>query len=152
MVACRHRPANHPDRLNNSMGIPDETVSRIRLAVVDDHAIIRGVFVTLVEDADDLTIAWTASCLSEAMEQLQLDPPDMLVMDVHLPDGSGFDFTREVLQWKPELPVLMVSAFHDKTHSERAAACGACGYIPKEASLEKLVEAVQTVQHGGRWF
>lgn len=109
--------------------LPRAENARTRLAVVDDHAIIRGVFVTLVEDADDLAIAWTASCLSEARDSLQRDPPDFLVMDVNLPDGNGFDFTRELLQSHPGLPVLMVSAFHDKSNPERAAACGASGYI-----------------------
>lgn len=124
----------------------------LRLAVVDDHAIIRGVFVTLVEDAPDLVMAWTASTLSEARDKLRQSPPDFLVMDVNLPDGNGFNFTREVLRDLPSLPILIVSAKEDRSYPERAAACGARGFIAKEASLEQLVEAVCVIQQGGRWF
>lgn len=125
---------------------------RLRLAVVDDHAIIRGVFVTLVEDAPDMTMAWTASSLSEARNKLHQDTPDFLVMDVTLPDGNGFDFLGEILREAPQLPVLMVSAQGDDTFPGRAASCGARGFIAKEASLEQLLEAVTTIQQGGKWF
>lgn len=124
----------------------------LRLAVVDDHAIIRGVFVTLVEDSPDMTMAWTASSLAEASEKIHWDTPDLLVIDVGLPDGNGFDFTMESLARTPHLPVLIVSADEDHTYSGRAAACGARGFIAKRASLEQLVEAVTIIQQGGKWF
>lgn len=126
--------------------------ARLRLAVVDDHAIIRGVFVTLVEDAPDMMMAWTASSLSDARHKLTQDIPDFMVMDVTLPDGNGFDFLQDVVRQFPELPVLMVSAQGDDGYPERAASCGARGFIAKEASLEQLVEAVSTIQRGGNWF
>ncbi|MHB1082217.1 MAG: response regulator [Prosthecobacter sp.] len=126
--------------------------AKLRLAVVDDHAIIRGVFVTLVEDAPDMIMAWTASSLAEAADKIHWDIPDFLVLDVGLPDGNGFDFTLEVLNRAPNLPVLIVSAEEDPGYPGRAAACGARGFIAKEASLEQLVEAVNTIQHGGKWF
>lgn len=123
-----------------------------RLGVVDDHAIIRGVFLTLVEDASDLTMAWMASSLAEARAKLERDVPDFLVMDVELPDGNGFEFILEVLKRFPRLPVLMVSAQRDKSYPKRAKACGAKGFIGKEASLECLVEAVNAIQKGRVWF
>jgi len=123
-----------------------------RLGVVDDHAIIRGVFLTLVEDASDLAMAWMASSLTEARAKLERDVPDFLVMDVELPDGNGFEFILEVLKQFPRLPVLMVSAQTDKSYPRRAKACGAKGFIGKETSLERLVEAVNVIQKGGVWF
>lgn len=137
------------------MPAPDPTPapsSRLRLAVVDDHAIIRGVFVTLVEDAPDMTMAWTASSLAEASEKLRWDIPDFLVVDVGLPDGNGFEFTAEALTRVPHLPVLIVSAEEHRSYPGRAAACGARGFIAKEASLQQLVDAVSTIQQGGNWF
>lgn len=126
--------------------------ARLRIAVVDDHAIIRGVFLTLVEDAPDMIMAWTASSLAEASDKIRWDAPDFLVMDVGLPDGNGFEFTAEVMSRLPHLPILMVSADEDKSYPQRAAACGARGFIAKEASLEQLIEAVNTIQQGGMWF
>ncbi|MBN8421076.1 MAG: response regulator transcription factor [Verrucomicrobia bacterium] len=123
-----------------------------RLAVVDDHAIIRGVFLTLVEDTPDLVMAWMASSLGDARSKLLRDVPDFLVMDVELPDGNGFDFILEVLAQFPRLPVLMVSAQEDRSYPNRAKASGAKGFIGKAASLERLVEAVNTIQQGGEWF
>ncbi len=137
--------------------MPDSTSTTIqntpqRLGVVDDHAIIRGVFLTLVEDTSDLTMAWMASSLAEARTKLKRDLPDFLVMDVELPDGNGFEFIIEVLEAFPRLPVLMVSAQTDKSYPKRAKACGAKGFIGKETSLERLVEAVNSIQQGGEWF
>ena len=143
-------PNDAPSSETSPMSADDLIVAR--LAVVDDHAIIRGVFVTLVEDAPDLKMAWTASSLSQARERLKEDRPDFLVLDVNLPDGNGFEFASEILRDMPDLPVLMVSAFQDRENPSRAEACGARGYIAKEASLDQLVEAVKAVQHGGRWF
>ena len=131
---------------------PPYAQSRLRLAVVDDHAIIRGVFVTLVEDAPDMIMAWTASSLAEASDKLHWDIPDFLVIDVGLPDGNGFEFTTEILTRVPHLPVLIVSAEENHSYPGRAAACGARGFIAKEASLEQLVEAVNSIQQGGSWF
>lgn len=131
---------------------PTTQHARLRLAVVDDHAIIRGVFVTLVEDAPDMVMAWTASSLTDARHKLRNDAPDFMVMDVTLPDGNGFDFLQEVVGLHPDLPVLMVSAQGDEGFPQRAAAGGARGFIAKEASLEQLVEAVSTIQRGGTWF
>jgi DNA-binding NarL/FixJ family response regulator len=124
----------------------------LRLAVVDDHAIIRGVFLTLVEDTSDLSMAWMASTLAEARAKIANDAPDFLVMDVDLPDGNGFDFIMEVLKQQPRLLVLMVSAQEDRNYPKRALACGAKGFIGKASSLERLVEAVSTIQQGGEWF
>ncbi len=123
-----------------------------RLAVVDDHGIIRGVFLTLIEDTPDLIMSWMAASLTEARQSLQRDTPDFLVCDVWLPDGNGFDFVREALQASPGLPVLMVSAHNDKSYPEQARAAGARGFISKAASLEQLLEAIAAIQQGSQWF
>ncbi len=123
-----------------------------RLAVVDDHGIIRGVFLTLIEDTPDLVMSWMAPSLGEARASLRKDTPDFLVCDVWLPDGNGFEFVREALAIAPDLPVLMVSAHNDKTYPDQARAAGARGFISKAASLERLLEAISTIQQGGQWF
>ena len=123
-----------------------------RLAVVDDHGIMRGVFLSLVEDTPEYTIAWMASSLAEAREKIGQDLPDMLLMDVGLPDGNGFDFVREILGEFPPLPVLMLSAQEDKSYPDKARECGARGFIAKTTSLDLLVDAVGSIQAGGKWF
>jgi two-component system nitrate/nitrite response regulator NarL len=99
-----------------------------------------------------MIMAWTASSLAEAAEKIRGDIPDFMVMDVGLPDGIGFDFAAEVIRTLPHMPILMVSAEEDPEYPGRAAASGARGFIAKEASLEQLLEAVTTIQQGGRWF
>lgn len=124
----------------------------LRLAVVDDHPIIRSVFKTLTEDAPDMTVAWMAASLCEARDRLGWDTPDLLVIDVGLPDGNGFDLVAEVLRSAPDLPVLMVSAREDCDYPQRAVACGAKGFIAKDVSLEELVKAVNALRRGESWF
>jgi len=123
-----------------------------RLAVVDDHGIMRGVFLTLMEDSPEFSVAWLASSITEARECILRDLPDLLVMDVGLPDGNGFDFVREVLRLTPQLPVLMLSALEDKSYPDRARGCGARGFIAKNTSLNVIVDAVSCILKGGSWF
>jgi DNA-binding NarL/FixJ family response regulator len=123
-----------------------------RLAVVDDHGIMRGVFLTIVEDSPDYVVAWAAGSLAEARECIRRDPPDFLLLDVSLPDGNGFDFATELLQIAPNLPVLIVSALDDPSYRHRARKSGAKGFISKSTSLTPLVEVVNSILEGNEWF
>ncbi|MDZ4286825.1 MAG: response regulator transcription factor [Prosthecobacter sp.] len=125
----------------------------VRVAVVDDHSIMRAVYRTLVEDAPDLDLAWSASTAKEARMHLERDDvPDVVIMDLTLPDGSGYELTREFLQRYPGLPVLVVSAHHDRSYAQEAFECGARGYLVKDSSPHELLHALEAVRSGESYF
>lgn len=117
----------------------------VRVAVVDDHSIMRAVFSAIVEDAPDLDLAWSAANLAEARPFLASEEPGLLILDVSLPDGNGFEFTQEILLRHPNLPVLIVSAEEDETFKQRARACGARAFLSKDVSPEEVLKAVHMI-------
>ena len=135
----RHPTSPHPKK-------------RWRVAVVDDYSIIRAVYKSLVDDDPELSLIWSASCLAEARNHLARHVPDLLILDVSLPDGNGIDFAREVLGGLPELRVLIVSSHEGIAQAEAALASGAKGYVAKSSSPEDLVAAIDVIRKGGTCF
>lgn len=125
---------------------------RWRVAVVDDYSIIRAVFKSLVDDDPELSLIWSASCLAEARSHLARNVPDLLILDVSLPDGNGIDLAREILASLPHLKVLIVSSHEGTAQAEAALACGAKGYVAKSSSPEDLVGAIDVIRKGGTYF
>lgn len=129
------------------------TVTITNIAVVDDHAIIRAIFKSITEDTPDLQLTWTAPDLSMARSMLQRDSrPDLLIVDVTLPDGDGFELIEEVLLNWPDMRVLMISSHDDKEYAQRARSLGAIGYVTKTASPKDLVRILQRVCDGEEIF
>jgi DNA-binding NarL/FixJ family response regulator len=131
--------------------LPDTATLR-RIAVVDDMSIIRAVFRSIAEDSPGLDLLWAASNLAEARAWLAKDLPDLLILDVNLPDGDGFDFATELLTRHPGLPVLIFSAHEGGSFVEKAAESGAKGFLGKNVSPQKVVEAISIVCSGGTYL
>lgn len=123
-----------------------------RIAVVDDVAIIRSVFRSIAEDSPGMNLIWTASNLDEARAGLNREIPDLLVMDVNLPDGDGFEFTTELLGDHPDLPVLIFSAHEGGSFVEKAVECGAKGFLGKNVPPQRVVEAITVLCSGGTFL
>ena len=123
-----------------------------RIAVVDDYAIIRAVFKSLVEDDPALEFLWSASSLTEARSNLHRSIPDLLIVDITLPDGEGYELITETLARLPDLRVLVVSSREGEEHARRALDCGARGYLPKSSSPDDIVNAISRIQQGGTCF
>ncbi|TLD68489.1 response regulator transcription factor [Phragmitibacter flavus] len=122
------------------------------LAVVDDHAIIRAIFKSIAEDAPDLRLTWTAPDLAAARQQLVKTRPHLLIVDVSLPDGDGFELTEQVLQTWPTTRVLMISMHDDIDYARRARDLGACGYVAKTTSPKNLLRVLQRICDGDEYF
>jgi len=120
----------------------------IRLLLVDDHEIVRAGLKTLLSRTSTIQIVGEASTKSEAVSETARLKPDIVLLDVRLPDGSGFEACREIQSMKTETRVLFLTAFGDDETVFEGIAAGADGYLLKEIDREKLVKAIENVVEG----
>jgi two-component system, NarL family, response regulator NreC len=123
----------------------------VRILIVDDHAVVRSGIRLLLAAEDDLEPVGEAGTAREAIFEARSLKPDVVLMDVVMPDGNGLDAIPTLLHEHPDLKVLMLSMQDDPQYVRQAFAAGASGYVLKEAADTEVVAAVREVARGGRY-
>jgi two-component system, NarL family, invasion response regulator UvrY len=126
--------------------------ARIRVLLVDDHAVVREGYRRLLERDEGLTVVGEAAAMAEALTldaQLQ---PDVIVLDIALPGVSGIEVLRRLIARRPDARVLIFSMYQDGIYATHAMNAGACGYLSKASAPDLLVSAVRTVAAGSRYM
>jgi DNA-binding NarL/FixJ family response regulator len=120
-----------------------------RVLLVDDHAVVRrGVRHILTEALGDVSFG-EAGKPSEALEKLEHESWDVVVLDISLPGRGGVDALRDMKRLRPKVPVLVLSMHSEEHYALRALRAGAAGYVNKEGAAEELAGAVRKVLTGG---
>jgi len=119
-----------------------------KLLIVDDHTIFRQGLRALLELEPDFTVVGEATYGEEALSVVVEEAPDVILLDLHLPDGSGSDFCRKLLQASPDAKVLILSAYDDDREVTAALISGASGYVLKTVNGERLAENIRSVHRG----
>lgn len=120
----------------------------IRVALCDDHGVVRSGLRRILEAEDDLEVVGEAASSTEAVALAAEAQPDVFVMDVGLPDGSGIAATAEVLRVSRATRVLVLTVHDDIAYLRRAFEAGAVGYLVKDAADIELVQAIRQVADG----
>jgi DNA-binding NarL/FixJ family response regulator len=120
----------------------DECVRRARLLIVDDHDLIRESTQLMLEGEPDLEVVGEAANGHHALELCRQLRPDLVLMDVRMPEMDGLTATREIKKEMPTISVLLVSAYESEDYRREAASAGATDYILKDAERYQLLEAV----------
>jgi two-component system invasion response regulator UvrY len=123
----------------------------IRVLVADDHALIRQGLKLVLADTPDLTLAGEADSAQQTLEMARSGSWDVLVLDIRLPDRSGYDILKVLKQEHPHLPILVLSMYADPEIAGRALRSGAAGYVTKESIPSELVTAIRKVASGGKY-
>ncbi|NNG96605.1 response regulator [Gordonia araii] len=123
--------------------------SPVRVFIVDDHELVRRGLRDLLGTAEDLTVIGEAASVAEAVVGIVADPPDVAILDVRLPDGSGVELCREVRSRCPDTHCLMLTSYADDDALLAAVMAGASGFVLKQILGQNLVSAVRTVAAGG---
>jgi two-component system, NarL family, response regulator NreC len=118
---------------------------------VDDHAVVRSGLRMLIDAEDGLETVAEAGNTRDAIFEVRKHKPDIVLMDVVLPDRSGIEATPDVLKEAPDARVLVLSMEDDPSYVREAFAAGAYGYVLKEAADSELVEALKQVAAGERY-
>jgi len=125
--------------------------SPIRVLVVDDHAVVRSGLSLLLAQEDDIEPVAEASSAHEAIFEARSSKPDVVLIDVTMPGGSGLDALPTLLHEHPETKVLVLSMHDDPRYVRQAFELGASGYILKEAADAEVVGAIRQVAAGERY-
>jgi DNA-binding NarL/FixJ family response regulator len=121
----------------------------MRLLVVDDHEVVRQGLVALLDRREAFQVVAEAATVAEAIEQARRHQPDIVIMDVRLPDGSGIEACREIRAELPTTRVVMLTSYPDEEAVLSAIVAGASGYLLKQIRARDLVSALETVGRGG---
>lgn len=119
----------------------------IKLFVVDDHEVVRAGLKSILAGTD-ITIVGEAATGEAASRLVLKRNPDVLLMDVRMPEGDGLTALGRIKQKRPSMPVLIWSAFDNPTYVARAVALGASGYVLKSAGREKLLQSIRAAGAG----
>ena len=120
----------------------------ITVFLVDDHEVVRRGVRDLLESSGDLDVVGEAGSVAEAQVAVPAAAPDVAVLDVQLPDGTGIELCRELRSARPELACLMLTSFPDDDALLDAVVAGASGYVLKQVRGSDLVAAVRQVAAG----
>jgi DNA-binding NarL/FixJ family response regulator len=128
----------------------NETPERrpLRIMVVDDHEVVRQGLVALLDRRDGFDVVAQAGTMAEAIAAAARFEPDLVIMDVRLPDGSGIEACREIRGARPETRVIMLTSYPDEEAVLSAIIAGASGYLLKQIRGRDLVSALESVGRG----
>ncbi len=120
----------------------------LSVLLVDDHEVVRAGLKSLIDSQDDMSVVGEAGTAVEGVRRVGFDEPDVVVLDVRLPDGSGVEACREIRERFPEVKVLMLTSFADEEALMAAILAGASGYVLKRIKTDELVRDIRRVGAG----
>ncbi len=132
----------------NPEGSDPVSARPLRLLVVDDHEVVRQGLVALLDRREGFEVVAEAGTVAEALAMATRYEPDIVVMDVRLPDGSGVEACREIRAELPQTRVVMLTSYPDEEAVLAAIVAGASGYLLKQVRARDLVAALEAVGRG----
>jgi DNA-binding NarL/FixJ family response regulator len=119
-----------------------------RVLLCDDHEVVREGLRTLLSRREDMAVVGEAGTMAEAIEAAARAKPDVVIMDVRLPDGSGVEACRAIREGRPETRVIMLTSYADDEALFASIVAGASGYLLKQTRGQAVVDAIQAVAAG----
>jgi len=122
-----------------------------KVAIVDDHTMMRDGLSQLVSSLPGFECCWSAASAGEALSKVEVELPDLMITDMTLPGRNGLELIKDTLALTPGLAILVVSMHDETLYAQRVLRAGAKGYIMKDAPSDSLVDAIEKVANGGIW-
>ena len=124
----------------------------IRVAVVDDHKIVADGLERLINESGTTSVVGKAYSVTECRKLLKTGQPDVLLLDISLPDGNGIELCPEIKRKYPQVKILMLTSYGELATITHALDAGADGYVLKNSMPEEVLEGIRTVAEGGRFL
>lgn len=126
--------------------------SPVKILIVDDHPSVREGLALRISLHSDLEVCGEAETEDQALALVKQTGPDLVLVDVSLKSGHGIELTKRIRSLDPAIKMLVISGFQESLYAERAFRAGALGYLNKQESNEKMIEAIRTVLAGERFL
>lgn len=124
----------------------------LRVLLVDDHELVRLGLTTLLQEVPGVTVVGEAGSGKEALQACEALAPDLVLLDIRLPDESGVVTCRKIRQRWPDTQVVMLTSFVNEDLVTEAVLAGAAGYVLKQVGSEELLQAIEAVRRGEAWL
>lgn len=124
----------------------------LRIILADDHNMVRDGIKSLIHSQADMKVVGEAANGREALQKVKELAPDLLVMDISMPELNGIQMMEKLKQAHSAMPVLVLTAFGEAAYLRQLLAAGAAGYVLKHAAAEVLIAAIRTVAGGGTYL
>jgi len=124
----------------------------IKLFIADDHKVFRDGVSSILESAEDVEVVGEAGNGREATDGIRQYKPDVVLMDISMPDASGIDLTKVIRKDLPNTKVLIFSMHHESSYIMKALEAGASGYLLKDAGSTEMINAIRTVFNNGTYY
>lgn len=119
-----------------------------RLLLVDDHAVVRSGLKMLLSGHEEMEIVGEAGSAAEAMREAERTSPEVILMDIGLPDKTGIEATRDIKKRFPEMKIVALTIHEDEEYFFQMLDAGASGYVPKRAAPDELITAIRAAAAG----
>ncbi len=123
-----------------------------RILLADDHKIMRDGLRSLIDSQPDMKVVATAENGRMAVKLAQKHNPDVVIIDVSMPELNGIDATRQIISEFPDMKIIALSMHADRQFVEGMLKAGACGYLLKDCALDELVQAINSVMNRQVWL
>jgi two-component system response regulator NreC len=137
--------------MTNGMA-PRQHASRIKVLIVDDHAVLRQALRMLLENQPEVEVVGDASNGREALECSERLHPDVVLMDMVMPGLNGLEATRQIRRRAPKSKILILTGYMEDEQILAALRAGASGYVVKKSDVQELLLGIQTVHRGNTYF
>jgi two-component system, NarL family, invasion response regulator UvrY len=131
---------------------PNKGDSKMEIFIVDDNKVFRDMLKYFISETPDMTVVAEACDGDEAVAMASKNDFDLVILDIAMPGKSGLDVLHELKRMKPYMPILMLSMFPEEHYELSVMNDGADGYVRKDNMVDQLIEAVQRILHGGKYF
>ena len=129
-----------------------DSPKRARILIVDDHPMVREGMAMRISAQPDLEVCGEAASEEEAFQLVPQAEPDLMLIDISLKSGHGIELVKRVASHHPNVKMLVVSGFQESLYAERALRAGALGYLNKQESNTKVIEAIRQILAGNRYI
>lgn len=126
--------------------------SPVKILIVDDHPSVREGLALRISLHSDLEVCGEADSEDQALSLVKQTGPDLVLVDISLKSGHGIELIKRIRSLYPAVKMLVISGFQESLYAERAFRAGALGYLNKQESNEKMIEAIRTVLAGERFL
>ena len=125
---------------------------KVKISITDDHLVVLKGIESLLQDEDWLNIISIQENANSTIENFSVNLPDVLLLDINLPDINGIELTKKLMSTYPDLKIIALTNHEDLSFVKRIISNGASGYILKNAHKEEILEAIKTVINGEKYF